>query len=72
VPAELLGLAAPGVGDEEGAVVAGEGVPDLLLGGLVDVLLEVGHERLGIAVAVAGWGGGGQRRRRLGPGSMGL
>jgi len=48
---ELLGLAAPGVGDEEGAVVAAEDVLDLLLGGLVDVLLEVGDERLGDGLA---------------------
>ena len=48
---ELLGLAAPGVGDEEGAVVAGEDVLDLLLGGLVDVLLVVGDEPLGDGLA---------------------
>jgi len=34
---ELLGLAATGVGDEEGAVVAQEEVLDLDLGRLVDV-----------------------------------
>ncbi|GIX66115.1 ATP synthase F1 gamma subunit [Babesia caballi] len=44
---ELLGLAAAGVGDEEGPVVADELVEDLLLGGLVDVLLVVGHDGLG-------------------------
>jgi len=48
---ELLGLAAPGVGDEEGAVVAAEDVLDLLLGGLIDVLLEVGDETLGDGLA---------------------
>jgi hypothetical protein len=50
-PTELLRLAAPGVGDEEGAVVAREDVLDLLLGGLVDVLLEVRDERLGDGLA---------------------
>ena len=48
---ELLGLAAPGVGDEECAVVAREDVLDLLLGGLVDVLLVVGDEPLGDGLA---------------------
>lgn len=48
---ELLGLAAAGIGDEEGAVVAGEDVLGLLLGGLVDVLLEVGDEPLGDGLA---------------------
>ena len=35
--AELLGLAAPGVGDQEGAVELHEDVLDLLLGLLVNV-----------------------------------
>jgi hypothetical protein len=49
--AELLRLAAPGVSDEEGAIVAGKDVLDLLLGGLVDVLLVVGDEPLGDGLA---------------------
>jgi len=48
---ELLGLVPPGIGDEERAVVADQDVLDLLLGGLVDVLLVVGHERLGDRLA---------------------
>ena len=43
---ELLGLASPGVSDEEGPVVLEELVLDLLLGGLVNVLLVVGDQRL--------------------------
>lgn len=49
--AELLGLAAPGIGDEEGAVVSDEDVLYLLLGLFVDVLLVVGDEGLGDALA---------------------
>ena len=48
--AELLGLAAAGIGDEEGAVVPDEDVLDLLLGLLVDVLLVVSDESLGYAL----------------------
>ena len=39
--AELLGLHAPVVGDEEGAVVGDEGLLKLVLAVLVDVLLVV-------------------------------
>lgn len=39
---ELLGLAAPGVGDEESAIVPNEDVLDLLLGLFVHVLLVEG------------------------------
>ena len=48
---ELLGLAAPGIGDEEGAIVPDEDVLDLLLGLLIDVLLVEGDEGLGDALA---------------------
>ena len=41
--AELLGLHAPVVGDEEGAVVGDEGLLKLVLAVLVDVLLVVGN-----------------------------
>lgn len=37
--------------DEEGAVEGEEGVLDLLLGGLIDVLLEVGDDGLGEGLA---------------------
>jgi hypothetical protein len=40
--AELLGLTAPVVGDEEGAVVLDEGLLELVLGVLVDIFLVVG------------------------------
>jgi len=40
--AELLGLHAPVVGHEEGAVVGDEGLLELVLAVLVDVLLVVG------------------------------
>ena len=40
--AELLGLHAPVVGNEEGAVVGDEGLLELVLAVLVDVLLVVG------------------------------
>ena len=40
--AELLGLAPPVVGDEEGTVVLDKGLLQLVLGVLVDVLLVVG------------------------------
>ena len=40
--AELLGLAPPVVGDEEGPVVLDEGLLELVLGVLVDELLVVG------------------------------
>ena len=49
--AELLGLAAARVGDEERPVVAAEDLLHLLLGRLVDVLLVVGDERLGDGLA---------------------
>lgn len=45
--AELLGLAASVIGDEEGTVVADEGLLELVLGVLVDVLLVVGDYGLG-------------------------
>lgn len=41
--AELLGLHAPVVGNEEGAVVGDEGLLELVLAVLVDVLLVVGN-----------------------------
>ena len=41
--AELLGLHAAVVGDEEGAVVGDEGLLKLVLAVLVDVLLVVGN-----------------------------
>ena len=44
---ELLGLGAAVVGDEQGAVVLDEGLLELVLGVLVDVLLVVGDDRLG-------------------------
>merc|ERR1712121_73137 len=44
--AKLLGLAAPGVHHQEGAVVGDEDVTDLLLGLLINVLLVVGDESL--------------------------
>lgn len=44
---ELLGLAPPVVGDEECAVVLDEGLLELVLGVLVDVLLVVGDDGLG-------------------------
>jgi hypothetical protein len=43
--------AAPGVGDEEGALVSAEDVLDLLLGGLDDVILVVCDEPLGDGLA---------------------
>ena len=49
--AELLGFAAPVVGDEQGAVVLHERHLELVLGVLVDVLLVVGHDRLGDGLA---------------------
>ena len=45
--AELLGLAATVVGDEQGAVELDEGLLEQVLGVLVDVLLVVGDEGLG-------------------------
>jgi len=45
--AELLGLHAPVVGNEEGAVVGDEGLLELVLAVLVDVLLVVGDNALG-------------------------
>jgi len=47
---ELLGLAAPGIGDEQRPVISDEDVLDLLLGLLVDVLLVEGDEGLGDAL----------------------
>jgi hypothetical protein len=44
---ELLGLAATGIGDEEGTVVLEEDLLELVLGGLIDVLLVVGNDGLG-------------------------
>jgi hypothetical protein len=44
---ELLRLAPPVVGDEECAVVLDEGLLELVLGVLVDVLLVVGNDGLG-------------------------
>jgi len=44
---ELLGLAATGVGNEEGTVVLEEDLLELVLGGLIDVLLVVGDDGLG-------------------------
>ena len=48
---ELLGLAPPVVGDEECAVVLDEGLLELVLGVLVDVLLVVGDDGLGDGLA---------------------
>lgn len=45
--AELLGLVATVVGDEQGAVELDEGLLEQVLGVLVDVLLVVGDEGLG-------------------------
>ena len=44
---ELLRLAAARVGDQQGAIVRHKDVLDLPLGGLVNVLLVVSHNRLG-------------------------
>lgn len=44
---ELLGLGTAVVGDQQGAVVLDEGLLELVLGVLVDVLLVVGDDRLG-------------------------
>lgn len=44
---ELLGLGATVVGDQEGAVVLDEGLLELVLGVLIDVLLVVGDNGLG-------------------------
>ena len=44
--AELLGLAATGIGNEEGSVVGNKLLLDLSLGGLVDELLVVGDNTL--------------------------
>jgi hypothetical protein len=49
--AELLGLAPPVVGNEEGAVVLDEGLLELVLGVLVDVFLVVGDDGLGDGLA---------------------
>lgn len=61
--AELLGLAATGVGHEEVAVVGHEKVLDLTLGGLVHVLLVERHDGLGdcLADSVDLWMGGRQK-----------
>merc|ERR1719198_1345877 len=48
---ELLRLDTPGVSDDEAAVVRGQDVLDLLLGGLIDELLVVGHDALGNGLA---------------------
>ena len=44
---ELLRLAAARVSDQQGAIVRHKDVLDLPLGGLVNVLLVVSHNRLG-------------------------
>lgn len=49
--AELLGLAAAGVGNEEVAVVRHQEILDLALGGLVHVLLVEGDDSLGDCLA---------------------
>ena len=49
--AELLGLAAAGIGNKEGAVVCEEDALDLGLGSLIDVLLVVGNQTLGDGLA---------------------
>lgn len=49
--AELLGLAPPVVGDEEGAVVLDERLLELVLGVLVDELLVVGDDGFGDSLA---------------------
>lgn len=43
---ELLWLTSPVVGNEEGTVVLGQGLLELVLGVLIDVLLVVGNEGL--------------------------
>lgn len=49
--AELLGLASPVVGDEQGAVVLDEGLLQLVLLELIDVFLVVGDDGLGDGLA---------------------
>lgn len=44
---EFLGLASPVVGNEEGTVVLGQGLLELVLCVLIDVLLVVGNKGLG-------------------------
>lgn len=48
---ELLGLAPPVVGNEQCAVVLNEGLLELVLGVLVDVLLVVGDDGFGNGLA---------------------
>lgn len=48
---ELLGLAATVVGNEESAVVLGQGLLEGVLAVLVDILLVVGHQGLGDGLA---------------------
>ena len=43
---ELLGLASSRVSDDQRSIVSDEGVSDLLLGGLIDVLLVVSQKTL--------------------------
>jgi len=49
--AELLGLGPAGIGNKKGTVILEEGILDLLLGGLVDVLLVEGNDGLGDRLA---------------------
>merc|ERR1719291_809565 len=44
---ELLGLAPTGIGDDQGLVVTGEGLLDILLGGLINELGVVGDDGAG-------------------------
>lgn len=48
---ELLGLGAPGIGNQECAVVLDESLLQLVLRVLIDVLLVVGDDRLGNGLA---------------------
>ena len=52
--AEFLGLHAPVVGNEEGAVVGDEGLLELVLAVLVDVLLVVGDLWAGLWLVYVG------------------
>lgn len=49
--AELLGLASPAIGDQQGAVVLQQGLLQLVLGELIDVFLVVGDDGLGDRLA---------------------
>ena len=67
---ELLGLVPPGIRDEQRAVVGDQDVLDLLLGGLIDILLVVGDERLGDGLTDR-WRGVGRAPKELEGGGSG-